>query len=212
MEASDYPDRSWKPEVKRDKNIWEFTRGYKVQEAGKHENADQFRALQYHLNCGGDRSYAATAEFMGMAEETMRSWAGKYNWERRAAAWDKQKLALAFKDANKVERSRQRQAIQEFRQANEDQAKMMMEVSADLVSIIQRRIAKAEAEDENIPMGLVSGLLRAAANISDSGRQSWATSLGVGQLMDVVDQELEEVKVEVLDDTEDEAYQIPLDE
>ena len=40
--------------------------------------------------------------------------------------------------------------------------------------------------------------MRAAANISDS----WASvlgyfALGVGQLMEVVDQELEEVKVEV---------------
>lgn len=212
MDASDYPDRSWKPEVKRGGSIWEFTRGYKVQQAGKHESAEQFRAFQYHLNCGGDRSFSTTAAFMEMNEATMRSWSDKYNWERRCAAWDKQQLALAFKEANKVERGRQRQAIQEFRQANEDQAKMMMEVSADLVSIIQRRIAKAEAEDENIPMGLVSGLLRAAANISDSGRQSWATSLGVGQLMEVVDQELEEVKVEVLDESVDEAYDIPLDE
>ena len=61
-------------------------------------------------------------------------------------------------------------------------------------------------------MGLLSGLMRAAANISDTGRQSWATSLGVGQLMSVVDQELEEVQVEIIDEEVDEAYNIPLDE
>ena len=77
---------------------------------------------------------------------------------------------------------------------------MMMEVSADLMAIIQKRIIKADAEGENIPMGLISGLMRAAANISDSGRQSWATALGVGQLMQVVDQELEEVQVEIMDE------------
>ena len=89
---------------------------------------------------------------------------------------------------------------------------MMMDVSGDLMNIIQKRIIKAEAEGEDIPMGLLSGLMRAAANISDSGRQSWATALGVGQLMEVVDQELEEVQVEVLEDEVDEAYEIPLDE
>jgi hypothetical protein len=78
--------------------------------------------------------------------------------------------------------------------------------------IIQKRIIEAEAEGEKIPMGLVSGLMRAAANISDSGRQSWATALGVGQLMQVVDQELEEVQVEIMDEADDEAYQIPVEE
>ena len=44
------------------------------------------------------------------------------------------------------------------------------------------------------------------------GRQAWATSLGVGQLMEVVDTELEEVQVEVINEEIDDAYQIPLDE
>ena len=89
---------------------------------------------------------------------------------------------------------------------------MMMEVSSDLMAIIQKRIIQADAEGENIPMGLLSGLMRAAANISDSGRQSWATALGVGQLMQVVDQELEEVQVEIMDEEQDEAYDIPVEE
>ena len=55
-------------------------------------------------------------------------------------------------------------------------------------------------------------MVMAAANISDSGRQSWATALGVGQLMQVVDQELEEVQVEILNEEDDEAYDIPVEE
>ena len=212
MDASDYPDSSWKPELKRSKDIWAFTRGYKVYEAGRHETAEQYRALQYHLNCGPGRAYSQTAEYMGMAATTIKKWAEKYNWERRTAAWDTSQMTLAVREANKLERRRQRDSIEEYRKANEDQAKMMMEVSGDLMNIIQKRIIQAEAEGENIPMGLISGLMRAAANISDSGRQSWATALGVGQLMTVVDQELEEVKIEVIDEEVDEAYQIPIDE
>ena len=121
-------------------------------------------------------------------------------------------MQLVFKESQKLERKRQRQAIDDFRQSNEDQARQMMNVSTDIVRLMQKRLAQAEAEGESIPMGLVSGLLRAASNMSDSGRQAWATSLGVGQLMDVVDQELEEVQVEVLEEDKDEAYNIPLDE
>lgn len=207
---SDGEFREWKPEVKRDRNIWEFQRGYHVYAAGQHESNDQFNAFQLYLH--GKRSLAAVAEENGSASETISKWAKKYNWEKRAAAWDTKQMALAVRDANKLERKRQRDSIEEYRKANEEQAKMMMETSADLMNIIQKRIIKAEAEGEDIPMGLISGLMRAAANISDSGRQSWATALGVGQLMTVVDQELEEVQVEIMDEAEDEAYDIPVEE
>ena len=202
--------KEWKPEVKRDRNIWEFQRGYHVYAAGQHESNDQFNAFQVYLH--GIRSYQAVADEVGSKPDTISKWAKKYQWERRAAAWDTKQMALAVRDANKLERKRQRDSIEEYRKANEDQAKMMMETSADLMNIIQKRILKAEAEGEDIPMGLISGLMRAAANISDSGRQSWATALGVGQLMQVVDQELEEVQVEILDESEDEAYDIPVEE
>ena len=83
-----------------------------------------------------------------------------------------------------------------------------MAVGNDRVGIMQKRSEKAEAEGEDSPMALVSGLLRAASNISDSGRQAWATSLGVNELMQVVEQELEEVSVEDVTDLDE----IPLDE
>ena len=202
--------KEWKPEVKRDRNIWEFQRGYHVYQAGQHENNDQFNAFQAFLH--GKRSVTAVAEEVGSATETISKWSKKYEWERRAAAWDTKQMAITMREQNKIERRRQRESIEEYRKANEDQAKMMMETSADLMAIIRKRIIEAEMEGEKIPMGLISGLMRAAANISDSGRQSWATALGVGQLMTVVEQELEEVQVEVLEEDEDEAYEIPVEE
>lgn len=59
-------------------------------------------------------------------------------------------------------------------------------------------------------MNLVSGLLRAAANINEQSRQSWATSLGVNEMLDMIDTEVTKVSVE--DVTEVDAYDIPLDE
>lgn len=189
--------------------IWNFRRGYRVEEAGRHETDQQFRAFQFYMHMGAGRTYAETARIAEVAELTVQTWADKFNWQRRAAKWDQKQMALALKDANKLERQKHRQAIEEFRASNEEQARLMMDVSSDLMNIIQARIKKAEDRDEEIPMGLVSGLLRAAANISDTGRQAWATSLGVNELMQVVEQELEQVSVE--DVTED-VYDIPLDE
>ena len=204
--------KEWKPDSPCDNRVWEFTRGYRVRDAGKHENQEQFRAFQFYLNCGGQRTIVSTAEFMDVVPQTISNWAKTYNWDKRCVAWDKKQLALALKDHNKMERSRHRKAIQDFRESNEQQARQMMDVSNDLMGIIQKRIIKAEAEGEDIPMHLISGLMRAAANISDSGRQAWATSLGVTELMQVVDQELEEVQVEVMDPEHDEAFDIPVEE
>lgn len=200
--------REAKPKKSNSKKIWEFQRGYRVNEAGKHEDDKAYRAFQHYLNSGGARSLSGTAEACGNGAATVAKWYDIYQWAKRCAAWDKQQMAITFREANAVERKRHRQNIKEFRQANEDQARMMMDVSNDLMNIIQRRIAKAEEEDENIPMGLLSGLMRAASQISDTGRQAWATSLGVSELMQVVDQELEEAaNVEEID-----IYEIPLDE
>ena len=54
------------------------------------------------------------------------------------------------------------------------------------------------------------GAVARAPDLLDVGRA--ARLVAVGQLMAVVDQELEEVQVEVMDEEADEAYQIPLDE
>lgn len=191
--------------------IWAFTRGYKVNEAGRHENEQEFRAFTFYLNSGAHRNLTDAAAFADVKPQTVGKWADRFKWDRRCAAYDKKEMALAFKEASKLQRRQHRDQIDQFRQANEDQAKLMMGVSSDLMGIIQKRIIKAEQEDEDIPMGLLSGLMRAAANISDTGRQAWATSLGVSELMQVVEQELEEVQVEIMDPDVDEAYDIPLD-
>lgn len=202
---------SWK-EVKAEVApgpIWAFTRGYRVNDAGRHENEKEYRAFQFYLNSGSARTLKDTAEYVESSPATIAKLYDRYNWAKRCAAFDKKEMQLAFREANKMERSKHRKAIQDFRQANEEQAKQMMEVSSDLVDLCKQRIQKALDEGEDVPMGLVSGLLRASANMSDSSRQAWATSLGVGELMQVVDQELEEVQVEIM---EEDIYEIPLDE
>lgn len=202
---------SWKeakPERRYGNKIWEFRRGYIVNQAGRHEDEKAFRAFQHYLNSGSARSLSGTAEACGNSPSTVAKWYDIYQWAKRCAAWDKLQMAITFKESNKLERQRHRKNIQEFRQANEEQARMMVDVSNDLMTIIQKRIAKAEENDEDIPMGLLSGLMRAASQISDTGRQAWATSIGVSELMQVVDQELEEnASIE-----EAEIYEIPLDE
>lgn len=193
--------------------IWSFTRGYVVEKAGRHENQEQYRAFMYYLNCGQHRDLAGTAEYAEVSASTINNWAKKYCWDRRVAAYDRKEMALVFKESQNLERKRQRKAIDDFRKANEEQARDMMDVSSDIVRIVQKRLKQAEKDEEAIPMGLLSGLLRAASNMSEGGRQAWATSLGVGQLMEVVDTELEEVQVEIIDGEEtDEAYNIPLDD
>jgi hypothetical protein len=72
----------------------------------------------------------------------------------------------------------------------------MKAVSEDLVAILSERIKQAETTGEEIPMALVAGLLRATAGISEQGRQAWAAAIGVDQLMEVVEVELQNAQRE----------------
>ena len=96
--------KEWKPELKRGPNIWEFQRGYRASDAGRHENNDQFNAFQVFLH--GKRNIAAVSEETGHSPDALGKWAKKYNWDKRAARYDSKEMALAMRDA--IERKRQR--------------------------------------------------------------------------------------------------------
>lgn len=204
---------SW-PEAKPPKRqrapAYDFKHGYNLQDAGSHESSDQYAAFQIFMRMQGERSYAGVARITGHQEVTITKWAKNYNWHHRAAQYDKKQMAITWKQAEKLQKNQHKQAIIEFREATEAQAKTMMQVSEDLLRVLQKRIIDAEQNNEEVPMALVSGLLRAAASINEQSRQSWATALGVNEMMELVEAEMEKVNVE--DVTDVDAYDIPLDE
>lgn len=188
--------------------IYNFRRGYDVEKAGRHENTTQHAALQNYLRLNGNRNFADLSRVTGHSNAALAKWAEAYEWERRAAAWDKQQFAMTWREADKLKRNAHRQAIVDFRDSAERQARMMSRVSEDIVRVIGKRIAKAEEEGEDVPMAMVSGLLRAAANISEQSRQSWASSLGITEMMEVVDSEIERVRVEELEASDPYEFEI----
>lgn len=188
--------------------IWNFRRGYNVRDAGIHENSNQFAAFQQYLHMSGNRTFIEVSKITGHSIPTLSKWSEKFQWQRRAASWDKEQVALVWKEADKLKRNAHREAIIEFRDAAERQARMMSRVSEDLVRVLGKRIEKAEQEGEEIPMSLVSGLMRAAANINEQSRQSWASSLGITEMMEVVDSEIEKVRVEELDSADPYDFEI----
>ena len=190
--------------------IYGFRRGYKVREAGKHESADQYACFQKFLLLQGERTLENVKQLTGHSIPALSGWSETFNWQRRAAAYDKAQMAMVWKQAEKLQRNTHKEAIVEFRESSERQARMMARVSEDLLRVLGKRIAQAEKEGEEVPMALVSGLLRSAANISEQSRQSWANSLGVNEMLEMVESEMN--KIEVEDVTDVDAYDIPLDE
>lgn len=190
--------------------IYNFRRGYDVRKAGRHETADQYASFEKYMMIQGNRTFKAIEEITGHNYATLSSWAKLFNWQERAACYDKEQMAVVWKEAEKFQRNSHRDAIVEFRESSERQAKMMAKVSEDLLRVLGKRIAQAEQEGEEVPMPLVSGLLRAAASISEQSRQSWANALGINEMLDIVETEMNKVSVEEVTDCD--AYEIPLDE
>lgn len=189
---------------------YNFRRGYEVNKAGRHETSDQYAAFQKYLLLQGNRNISQLSDITGHHSQTLQAWCEDFNWQYRAASYDKDQLAIVWKQAEKMQRNTHRDAIVEFRESSERQAKLMAKVSEDLLRVLGKRIQKAEDEGEEVPMALVSGLLRAAANISEQSRQSWANALGVNEMLEIVETEMNKVTVD--DVTDVDAYEIPIDE
>lgn len=202
--------QEWKAPKGEPGPIYNYRRGYSVSSAGRHETSDQYAAFQTYLKLSGSRSLPELAKLTGHTVVTLSSWRKKYCWESRAARWDRDQLAVVWAEADKLKRNAHRQAIVEFRDSAERQARVMSRVSEDLVVLLGKRIAKAEKEGEEIPMHMVGGLLRAAASINEQSRQAWANSLGVNELLGVVETEIEKVRVEELESGD--PYQFEIDE
>lgn len=117
---------------------------------------------------------------------------------------------MTWRQADKMSRDAHRESIIEFRQTSERQARMMSRVSEDLVRVLGKRIADAEENGEVIPLHMVGGLLRAAAALNEQSRESWGNALGVNELLEVVDAEVEKVRVEELDSSD--PYEFEIDE
>ena len=184
---------------------YDFRRGYEVKPRyGKHESAAQYAAFQHYMHMGGQRSYEPVAEFSKVDRQTIKNWAKKYKWDKRAAQWDKEQVAITWQDADKLREQHHKKSIVEFRDASERQARMMMEISEDLLNVLTKRVKDAQDSGEEVPLPLVSGLLRATANITEQSRQAWASALGVEDMLQLVEQELERVEVSELEGDEDE--------
>lgn len=207
-EQKDWPES--KPIRGEPGPIYGFRRGYRVEKAGRHESADQYSCFQKFLLLQGNRNFASLEQVTGHSTAALSNWAKTFHWQRRAAAYDKDQLAIVWKQAEKLQKNTHREAIVEFRESSERQARMMARVSEDLLRVLGKRIAKAEDEGEEVPMALVSGLLKAAASISEQSRQSWANSLGINEMLEMVDEEMNKVNIE--DVTDVDAYEIPIDE
>jgi len=174
------------------RKLWHFKQGYKIEGRWlRHESADQYAALQEYMRMPRPRNIKKLAERLGYTTSTVWRWARRYNWDERIAAYDNNEIQIAHKESTELQRKQHKAAIQEYRESAERQAKDMMEVSEDLVKILGARIKQADATGEQIPLNQVAGLLRATASISEQGRQAWASAIGVDQLMEVVEVELQ---------------------
>lgn len=183
---------------------YDFRRGYEITTRyGKHETATQYKAFQEYLKLGSERTYAKVAEVARVDSSTIRAWAKKFKWEKRAAQYDKEQVNIVWNQADRTRERKHRESIIEFRDASERQAKMMMEISENLLEVLIKRILEAQVNGEEIPMNLVSGLMRAAANISEQSRQAWSSALGVEDMLQIIEPELEKVKIEEVTDEED---------
>jgi len=191
--------------------IYNFRRGYRVNQARRHESADEYAVFQEYLRLPSPRTFSELSRRTGHTPSALSKWAKKWNWDGRAVAWQQSQLAITMRDVDKMKREAHKRAIVEFRGSSERQARLMSGVSEDLVRVIGKRIQEIEDRNEEIPIHMVGGLLRAAASIHEQSRQAWGHALGVNELLEVVESEVEKVRIEELELAEDDPYEFEIE-
>lgn len=91
----------------------------------ENESSVNFEAFAIYRDMGRERSLSKVAERLNKSETLMGRWSGKYDWVKRAAAWDDEQDRIAREIAQKE----QAEEIKKMRRRHAALAKKMLDTA-----------------------------------------------------------------------------------
>lgn len=124
------------------------------------ETAKAFEAFAIYRDMGNDRSIAKVAEKLGKSEALLHRWSSRYEWVKRAAAWDdevaRQTARELMRDMAKT-RARQRKQALKMQHKGLELLKDINPGDAKLSEIVS--LLKLGMEQERICLGDVGDVI-----------------------------------------------------
>lgn len=158
------------------------------------ESAEAYEAFKAVLDAGPYRSRLKVyQEFANKPDATQSSgawnnWAREYSWVDRCRSWDEEQDRILFEAKLKIAKESQIKALEEFRAAHLQTARLAFENSRRILFLIEGFLLEQEAKGSSISSW--EDALRAARVASNvEASANWADALSVSKLLDQLDVE-----------------------
>ena len=179
------------PTVAKKKKIYEHNAGPKKAGANR-ESPEGYEAFVAYLELGRDRTFDKAAKIVGIAFTTARDLAKRFSWTERAAAYDADQMRQRFEEVRKERERKHRDEINKFRERQHIRAMAMGDLADLMLDMTTDKLQAMRAAGEHISEQSIANVARTVASLADMSMQIQATALGIDDLNEALDAELEE--------------------
>lgn len=148
--------------------------------------------FQHYAQQGPARQLRITARHFGVAVSTISEQASRFDWHRRAAAWDAEQAAstvvlpsrpatVAAVDLQGLDQEHW-EALEEFRAEAEQLGRGQVRLARGLSAAATKNAAKLLQSDRQLSPRDIAALASTSAQLASSGTQLWGKAIGVHQL------------------------------
>lgn len=148
------------------------------------ETPKQFEAYCIYRNMGKRRTFEKVAIELSKSLPLMKRWAAKNDWTERVGLYDLAQEEVNRKIIEDLNKEDHKTKLLKYRQENENLGKAFRGAGANLLSIVQERMASfSEEEKKALTIKDVNGLAKSAEVCVTVGDKLLAESLAVEKLL-----------------------------
>lgn len=162
---------------------WDFRQGF-GHKKGKVESANAYEAFTCYLNLGKRRSQRQVAVILDVPMKTVETYAKRYAWSDRAAAYDAHQMKKRFEEVRNNREEQHREAIAKFRDDQARRAKAMGNLAELMLDLTQEKMQAMRAAGELPSEQQLSNLAKTVATLSETSMNLEAAALGVDELLE----------------------------
>ena len=159
----------------------------------RNESPAAFRNFTCFCELGPElRTSRRVAEITGVDPRTCEKQSAKYKWLSRAAEYDAHQVRVQFAAVKAQREHQQREKIVAFRNEQERRAHAMGDLADLMMDLTADKLQQMRAAGELPSEQQIANLAKTVASLSDMAMQLKATALGVDDLVDALDTELDD--------------------
>ena len=148
------------------------------------ETPKAFEAYCVYRNIGIKRSYDRVSKELQKSATLIKRWARNYDWAERVELYDLAQEKVNRKIIENLNKEDHKTKLLKYRQENENLGKAFRSAGANLLSIVQERMANlSEKEKQELTIKDVNALAKSAEVCVTVGDKLLAESLAVEKLL-----------------------------